>query len=111
MENATVERFASMGYETANLYHETFAPNSSHGRETSAEVVFKPRLRQALARLNPDVPPDVLEQAIEQFCADRSVLNPVIANREVHSTLKGGLPVTWRNKDGEECSDKVQFID
>jgi len=111
LEKATVERFAKMGFETANLYHETFAPHSSHGRETSAEVVFKPRLSKAIERLNPDLPADVVERSIEEFCADRSALNPVIANREVHSTLKNGLPVSWRNKDGEECSDRVRFID
>jgi len=111
LEEATVERLASMGYETANLYHETFGPKNSHGRETSAEVVFRPRLRKALERLNPNIPPDALGLAVEQFCADRSALNPVIANREVHALLKDGLPVTWRNEDGDACSDRVRFID
>ena len=46
LERATVQRFVSTGYEAANLYHETFGENNSHGRETSSEVVGRlPRIR------------------------------------------------------------------
>lgn len=111
LEAATVKRFAAMGYEVANLIHEICGPNNPFGRESSSEVVFKPRLRKALQKLNPDIPSDILEIAIEQFTRDRSALNPVIANQEVHNTLKTGLPVTWKNNAGEECSDRVRFVD
>ena len=111
IEQATVERFVSMGYITANLYHETFGANSSHGRETSAEVVFVPRLRKALEKLNSLLPPDAVNSAIEEITRDRSAMNPVLANQEIHKLLKEGFPVTWRNKDGEECSDKARFMD
>lgn len=67
LEEATVSRFRSMGYEVANLYHETFGSNNSHGREASSEVVFTPRLRKALKKLNPDLPADAIESAIELF--------------------------------------------
>jgi len=111
LEAATVQRFVSMGYQTANLYQETFGPNASHGRENSAEVVIKPRLCKALQKFNPDLPADAIESTIEQFTRDRSALNPVIANQEVHGILRNGLPVTWKDKNGEECSDRVRFID
>ena len=111
LEAATVERFKAMGYEVANLYHETFGKTNSHGREASSEVVFKPRLRKALEKLNRDLPPDAIESALEEFTRDRSALNPVVANQEIHAILKSGLPVSWKNSDGEECADRAQFID
>ena len=111
LEEATVTRFRSMGYEVANLYNETFGPKNSHGREASSEVVFTPRLRKAIKKFNPDLPADAIESAIEQFTRDRSALNPVVANQEIHTLLKDGLPVNWKNADGEDCSDRVKFID
>ena len=111
LEAATVERFEAMGYEVANLYHETFGKTNSHGREASSEVVFKPRLRKALQKLNRELPPDAIESALEEFTRDRSALNPDVANQEIHAILKSGLPVSWKNSDGEECSDRAQFID
>ena len=131
LEEATVSRFRSMGYAVANLYHETFrdtepsppAPlpkvegskNASlggyWGRRDSSEVVFTPRLRKAIRKLNPDLPSDAIESAVEQFTRDRSALNPVVANQEIHNLLKNGLPITWKNDDGEDCSDRVKFID
>ena len=111
LEAATVDRFRTMGYEVANLYNETFGPNNSHGRESSSEVVFTPHLRKAIRKFNPDLPADVIESAIEQFTRDRSALNPVVANQEIHALLKNGLPVNWKTADGEDCSDRVRFID
>ena len=111
LEQATLERFASMGYETANLYNEVFGENSSHGREASSEVVFRPRLRAAIESLNPDLPPEAVQQAVEEVCRDRSAMNPVYANQEVHHLLKNGVPVTWRDDDGVEQSDRARVID
>ena len=111
LEEATVSRFRSMGYEVANLYNETFGIKNSHGREASSEVVFTPRLRKAIKKFNPDLPADAIESAIEQFTRDRSAFNPVVANQEIHDILNNGLPVNWKNAEGEDCSDRVKFID
>jgi len=111
LEEATVSRFFSMGYEVANLYNETFGPNNSHGREASSEVVFTPQLRKAIKKFNPDLPAIAIESAIEQFTHDRSAMNPVVANQEIHILLKDGAPVNWKNAEGEDCSDRVKFID
>ncbi|MCX7003142.1 MAG: type I restriction endonuclease subunit R [bacterium] len=98
LEAAAVERFVALGYATANLYHETFGPGNSHGRETSAEVVFRPRLRAALRKLNPLVPPEQLDAAIE-------------ANQELHGVLKNGMPATWKDKNSNDCTDRIRCVD
>ncbi|MEI6217689.1 MAG: type I restriction endonuclease subunit R [bacterium] len=111
LEKATIERFVSMGYSTANLYNETFGKNASHGRETSSEVFFTSRLEPALKKLNDNLPSEAIRSGIADLTRDRSAMNPVYANQEIHNLLKNGTPVTWKNKAGEECSDRVRFID
>jgi type I restriction enzyme, R subunit len=76
-EDALVERpaialFDKLGWGTANCFDEVFGDGMTArpvrpylGRETPAEVVLRPRLAAALARLNPDLPPQALVMAIE----------------------------------------------
>ena len=70
LEQATLERFVAMGYETANLFYETFGDNSSHGRETSSDVIFRPRLQAAIESLNPDVPTEAVTVALDAISRD-----------------------------------------
>jgi type I restriction enzyme R subunit len=123
IEKATIERFKAMGFTTANLYHETFredelplspipsGKDGYWGRANPSEVVFRPRLRQALHKLNPDLPPEAIVTAVETLTRDRSAMNPVLANQEIHNLLKSGVPVSWKGKDGEDCSDRVRIVD
>ena len=111
LELATIALFEELGYEHADLYHEKFGEACSHGRETSREVIFKPRLRPALERLNPGLPADAVEQALQELSRDRSAMSLVRANQEVHDLLKNGVDVTWRNDDGEEEEAKARAID
>ena len=55
------------------------------------------RLGPALAKLNPDLPPEAIESAIEQLTRDRSALSPVQANREIYRLLKNGIKVELAN--------------
>ena len=105
-EDALVERpavalFRQLGWETANCFDEVFGdgataePNRPYlGRETPAEVVLRPRLAAALARLNPALPVEALALAVEELCRDRSALSPVQANREIYDLLRDGVRVS-----------------
>ncbi|CAN5745822.1 hypothetical protein BH23GEM6_BH23GEM6_12410 [soil metagenome] len=70
LEAATLELFSELGWETVNAYSEAF-PGSFLGRETAGGVVLRARLRPALERLNPSLPPDAIEQAVEELARDR----------------------------------------
>jgi type I restriction enzyme R subunit len=111
LEKNTLALFADLGYATANLYHETFGDNNSHGRELSSEVVYKPRLIEALKRLNPDIPQDGLDLAVETLTRDRSAMSTVNANQEIHDLIKNGVVVSWKDDDGNEQSDRARVID
>ncbi len=111
VEQPAIELFAELGYETANCFHETFGPGGTLGRDTKHEVLLVPRLRAALRRLNPDVPGEALDLAIEELARDRSILSPAHANQEVYKLLKQGVPVAVRGDRGEETIETVRVID
>ncbi len=111
LETATIALFDELGYTHANLYHETYGNQASHGRPSSSDVIFEPRLTAALERLNPDLPAEAVALAVEDLSRDRSALNPVNANREVHDLLKNGVQVAWRNDEHEEVRERLRVID
>ncbi len=64
------------------------------GRETKGEVVLVSRLRAALERLNPALPPEAITAAIDELTRDRSAMGLPAANREVYRLLKDGIAVS-----------------
>ena len=87
------------------------APDA-HASERSdyKEVILTNRLRDAVARLNPNVSADAQQEAI------RKVLNPdspalTQNNRAFHQMLVDGIEVEYRQADGTVRGDRVRFID
>lgn len=111
VEQPAISRFEKLGWETANCFDEKFGENSTYGRETSSEVVLLPRLRLALERLNPALPKEAIELAIEELARDRSIMSPANANREVYQLLKNGVKVSFQDSENEEIVEIVQVID
>lgn len=111
VEQPAIELFNELDWETANCFYEKFGENGTLGRETSSVVVLVHRLRAALVRLNPDLPPEAIALAIEELTRDRSVMSPANANREVYRMLKNGVKVSFRGKENEEIVRNVQVID
>ena len=115
VEQPAIELFQELGWEAANCYHETFGKNGFLKRETAAEVVLTSRLRPALERLNPDLPPQAIETAIEQLTRDRSAMSAVQANREIYQLVKNGIRVdlsgSAKRKKDEEAIARVNVID
>jgi type I restriction enzyme, R subunit len=64
------------------------------GRETKGEVVLVGRLRAALEKLNPTLPPEAIAAAIDELTRDRSAMLLEQANCEVYRLLKEGIPVS-----------------
>ena len=72
VERPAIELLGELGWETADGLRE-FDPGPSFlGRETMGEVVLLSRLRPALKRLNPGLPAEAVEEAIEELTRDRS---------------------------------------
>jgi type I restriction enzyme, R subunit len=102
LEQAALDLFASMGWATANAMEEAFGERGTLGREHRGEIILRRRLRPALEKLNPGLPAEALDQAIEELTRDRSVMSLVQANRELYGLLKDGLRVRVRGVDHDE---------
>ena len=58
VEQPAIQLFAKLGWQVVVALDEIFGPDGTLGRETPAEVVLVPRLRTALEKLNPSLPPE-----------------------------------------------------
>lgn len=67
------------------------------------------RLREAIHKLNPDIPVAAREDALKQV-QDLGIPSRLSANRHFHKLLVGGVPVQYQ-KDGETRGDFVRLID
>ncbi len=111
IELPAVELLESIGYLHLDCFKETFGESGTLGRETSSDVVLLTKLKDALIKLNPDIPYEAIEQATEELIRDRSILNPVNANSEIYKLIKDGVKVKVRGEDGTEEDETVKVID
>jgi len=112
VEKPAIELFGELGWQTANCFYEVCGPNGTLGRETTTDVVLVSRLRPAMERLNPDLPAEAFEQAIEELTRDRSAMSMAAANREIYKLLKEGVKVNIPDPDGNgQTPETVQIID
>ncbi len=94
VEKPAVGLFAALGWQTVSAQDEALGDGGTLGRATRAEVVIQPRLRAALQRLNPMLPPQAIRAAIDELTRDRSSMSLEAANREVYRLLKDGISVS-----------------
>jgi len=109
VELASLSWFQELGYET--LYGPEISPGEAGAeRESFSDVLLLERLRDAIDRLNPDIPADAREDAL------RKVLRPdmptlVTNNRAFHRMLRDGVEVEYQCEDGVTAGDQVHLID
>src|SRR5438552_9063256 len=105
-EDQPVERpatglFAELGWQTGAASEEIFGKDGTLGRETPSEVVLESRLRAALERLNPALPPEAITTAVDELTRDRSAMSLEAANREVYLLLKEGIKLSVPDTDSK----------
>jgi type I restriction enzyme R subunit len=111
VELPAIDRFASLGWETANLYHETFGADGTEGRMSESEVILVRRLRKALERINPGFPASAYDQAITQLTEDRSKQLPVNANQSCYQLLRDRVKVDVTDDEGNPTTVELSVID
>ncbi len=85
-------------------------PGAARSEPSYRDVVLDGRLRQALLRLNPDLPPDALEDAYRKLTrTDAPSL--IERNRAVHRMLVDGVTVEYRRADGSIAGAQARVID
>lgn len=114
IEKAAVDLLKEMGWSAANVENEILGERGTLGREHRGVVVLERKLRPALRKLNPDLPKEAIDQAVEEITRDRSAMSLVQANREVYRLIKDGVRVRAAGGDdaGEsEGERRVRVID
>jgi type I restriction enzyme R subunit len=116
-EDAAVEQpvlalLQELGWQHLNLLEEAPGPNNPTGRVNFRQSWLPVRLRTALVKLNPDLPPEALVLAEEMLTQDRSALSPIAANRELYRLLRDGVRVEVKRPEGSKSDTlTVRVID
>ena len=108
---------AALGWLQALGYAVLHGPDIAAGELASErtepgfrDVVLEQRLRTALDRLNPSLPPDPLEDAFRRLTRiDAATL--LERNRATHRMLVDGVNVEYRRDDGSIAGDQARVID
>ena len=100
VEAPAIELMAALGWSTGSLLHEVPGPNNPTGRLSPKTPFLPARLAAALRAINPGLPDQAIQDAIEALTQDRSAMLPVAANREVARLLREGVAVEIRQPDG-----------
>src|SRR6266704_3854657 len=104
VEDAALAWLENLGYKVLS------GPEIIRSDPGYRDVVLKDSLRQALASLNPTLPPEALEDAFRKITrVDAPSL--VERNRIVHRMLVDGITVEYRRKDGSIAGAQARVID
>ena len=98
----------TLGYDYRNGYR-IQPEGQNQERQSFSEVILKDRLRNAIAKLNPHIPPDIQQQARRELL---NIATPdLINNNETfHRHLTEGITVEYQ-RDGETRGEPLQLID
>ena len=109
VEKVAIDWFLSMGYSYVNGL--SMAPGEACSeRDSFKDVVLERRLRDAIDRLNPQIPSEAREDAFRKVVL---VEGPslIAANQRFHSMLSEGVSVEYRRPDGSIAGDRVRLVD
>jgi type I restriction enzyme, R subunit len=108
IEQFAIDLLESQGY--TYIYGPDIAPDSeTPARSSFEDVLLLEKLRDAVVRINPDIPAEAREDAIKQL---QRINSPeLISNNETfHRMLTEGIKVTYQ-KGSDTRGDLVWLID
>lgn len=111
---STIES-AALAWLEASGWQVVHGPDLAPGAPASerrdySEVTLTGRLRDALARLNPDLPVEALDDAFRQLTQPQGA-DLIQRNRAQHRLLVDGVTVEHRNAGGAICGAQARVID
>ena len=110
VEEAVLEILSDLDYKILNGPDIAPAPDGTKPeRESYQDVVLVERLRNAINRINPDIPEDAKEEAFKKVLRTESP-KMVLDNNSFHKMLVDGVDVEYRKND-RNVWGKVWLID
>ncbi len=113
IEQALVQKLQHVhGFDALDCYTENAEDlNDGSGRANKRDVILLGRVREAAIRLNPDIPPAAIEDALDKLLDRRQAMTLIAANREIYGLLRDGIPVEFDNAQGMRQQDLVRLLD
>lgn len=108
LEQEALGWLSDIGYTLLNGY-EIAVDGTTPERPDYKNTLLPLRLREAINRLNPNIPLAAREDAFRQV-QDIGIPSLLSANRHFHKLLVNGVPVQYQ-KDGETRGDFVRLVD
>jgi len=109
VEEATLQWLEALGYKPVS--GPSIAPGElAAERDDYSQVVLEERLRQALYRLNPDLPAEAIEDAFRHVLRIDGP-NQEVRNRVFHRMLVDGVTVEYARQDGSIAGAQARLID
>src|SRR5262245_49050049 len=111
IEQAALAWFESLGYTV--LHGPEIAAGKPGAERTDLEyrdVILGRRLRQALQRFNPGLPPEAIEDAYRRLTLDGGP-SLVTRNHAFHQKLVSGVTVEYTRSDGSIGGALVHLFD
>jgi type I restriction enzyme R subunit len=101
-----------LGWESVYAWNdETFGPGGTLGRDSTRDPVLRRDLREALARLNQNLPESAREEAFQKLTQVDYARSMLQHNHQFYKYIQGGVPVSWRDASGETRYDHARVID
>jgi type I restriction enzyme R subunit len=101
-----------LGWDSVFAWNrETFGPDGTLGRKDTKEAVLTRDLRAALERLNPDLADKAIDEAVRALTVYDVSRSMVQHNRDFYRMIRGGVPVSYRDKQGRQKYTRARVID
>ncbi len=102
----------ALGWESVCAWNrEAFGPTGTLGRADARDVVLVRDLRAALERLNPDLPASAVDDAIQRLTRHDFSRSLLQHNLEFSRFIRDGVPVSYRDQDGQLRTPMARVID
>jgi type I restriction enzyme, R subunit len=109
VEDAALEWLSTLGYTIK--HGPEIAPGELFAeRRDYSQVVFEQRLRDALVRLNPTLPPEAIDDAFRRLTRQEGATLDS-RNRTMHRMLVDGVTVEYRHSDRRIAGAQARVLD
>lgn len=112
VQKTTIDYFKyNLDWNTAYAYNtEKLGVNGTFGRKTEKEVVLVKYLKPALKELNPNLPEQAYDNAIEKIVENNISKSLIDMNKEKYKMFRDGVKVEFKDKDGKIREEKLQIF-
>ena len=105
-EQLTLDELSEYGWLPAA--GESIAPGTGE-RDSWAELLIRPRLFDAMRKLNPTVPVQFLRQAVAEIGVPKSG-DAITENHRIHDYLVDGYRLSYIDTDGTEANPTIRIV-